>query len=134
MDGILGAWPNAVACAGIHVGYITRGRGVTVTGLSTLYVLTDTDVLSNGVQTEVRLRINEILVEGVDRPGLFAEITRSSPHGLQHHQRHGQDGLTDWNVNIQFETHDLDELKKVVAGIRQIEGIITVKRVFGKGR
>ena len=142
MDGILVRL--AQCCSPVPgdpiIGYITRGRGVTVHRLDcpTLMSLTDTErFIETAWQTEVRASYPvEILVEGVDRPGLFAEITSviaDMGSNITNATARGRPDGTG-TINIQFETHDLDELKKVVAGIRQIEGIITVKRVFGKGR
>ena len=42
------------------------------------------------------------------------------------------DGIA--KITIVFEIHDLNELRKVVSQIKQIRGIITVSRVFGRRR
>jgi guanosine-3',5'-bis(diphosphate) 3'-pyrophosphohydrolase len=122
------------------IGYITRGRGVTVHRLDcpTLMSLTDTErFIEASWETEVRASYPaEILIEGVDRPGLFAEITsviaEMGSNITNATARGNPEGTA--RITIQFETHDLDEFKKVVASIRQIDGIIGVRRVFGKGR
>ncbi|HAF67232.1 MAG TPA: (p)ppGpp synthetase [Clostridiales bacterium UBA9857] len=122
------------------IGYITRGRGVTIHRLDcpTLLSLTDTERFIEATwKAEVRASYPvEILVEGEDRPGLFAEVTSviaSMGSNITNATARGcPDGTA--RITIQFETHDLNELRKVVAGIRQVEGIAAVKRVFGKGR
>ncbi|HHX10651.1 MAG TPA: bifunctional (p)ppGpp synthetase/guanosine-3',5'-bis(diphosphate) 3'-pyrophosphohydrolase [Firmicutes bacterium] len=122
------------------IGYITRGRGVTIHRLDcpTLLSLTDTErFIEASWKAEVRASYPvEILVEGGDRPGLFAEVTSviaNMGSNITNATARGQpDGIA--RITIQFETHDLNELKKVVASIRQIEGIMAVKRVFGKER
>ena len=122
------------------IGYITRGRGVTIHRLDcpTLLSLTDTErFIEASWKAEVRASYPvEILVEGGDRPGLFAEVTSviaNMGSNITNATARGQpDGTA--RITIQFETHDLNELKKVVASIRQIEGIMAVKRVFGKER
>lgn len=122
------------------IGYITRGRGVTVHRLDcpTLQSLTDTErFIETSWESEVEASYPvEILAEGHDRPGLFAEITSviaGLGSNITNATARGQsDGIA--KITIVFEIHDLNELRKVVSQIKQIRGIITVSRVFGRRR
>jgi len=122
------------------IGYITRGRGVTIHRLDcpTLDSLTDTErFIEASWEFEIRASYPvEILVEGEDRPGLFAAVTSVIANlgsNIINATARGQpDGTA--RITIQFEIHDLNELRKVVSEIRQIDDITAVSRVFGKGR
>ncbi len=120
------------------IGYITRGRGVTVHRLDCpmLQSLTDTErFIETSWESEVEASYPvEILVEGNDRPGLFAEITSviaGLGSNITNATARGQsDGIA--KITILFEIHDLNELRKVVSEIKTIKGIIAVSRVFGR--
>ncbi len=122
------------------IGYITRGRGVTVHRLDCpmLANLTDTErFIETTWESEIRAFYPvKILVEGKDRPGLFAAITSviaDLDSNIINATAKGQD---DGNarITVQFEIHDLNELKKVISDIKKIEGITKVNRAFGKRR
>jgi len=122
------------------IGYVTRGRGVTVHRLDcpTLEGYQDRERFieaawekTDGVSYPV-----EILVEGQDRPGLFADVTSIIADlgaNILNASAKGQvDGRA--KISITFEIHNLDELKKASSGIRQVRGIDRVQRVFGRIR
>jgi len=122
------------------IGYITRGRGVTIHRLDcpTIQSLDDNErFIEASWGSEVRASYPvEIVVEGYDRPGLFADvmsviadigsnITKATAKG-------DLDGIA--RITALFDIHDLDELKRVASEIRKIKGIISVDRVFGNRR
>ncbi len=122
------------------IGYVTRGRGVTIHRLDcpTLNSLTDTErFIEASWELEVTASYPvEILVEGEDRPGLFAEVTsviaNLGSNIINATARGQSDGTA--KITIQFEIHDLDELREVVSEIEHIPGIVTANRVSGRRR
>ena len=122
------------------IGYITRGRGVTVHRLDcpTLKSLTDTErFVEASWESEIKAYYPvKIVVVGEDRPGLFAAVTSviaDLDSNIINATAKGQSDHTA-KITIQFEIHDLNELKKVISEIKQIQGITKVSRAFGKGR
>ena len=116
------------------IGYITRGRGISIHRVDCPNVLNLAD------HPERRIRIDwdadgsqrflvRIAMEGTDRYGLFADIARS---------------ITDTGTNIQsadinaieggmtgqfvVEVENLSHLKKVMKQIRRVKGVISVER------
>ncbi|HHW18887.1 MAG TPA: bifunctional (p)ppGpp synthetase/guanosine-3',5'-bis(diphosphate) 3'-pyrophosphohydrolase [Firmicutes bacterium] len=122
------------------IGYITRGRGVTVHRLDcpTIAAYNDKErfievTWERAVQASYPV---EILIEGQDRPGLFADVTSViaglGANILNASARGQADGTA--RIDITFEIHNLDELQEATSRIRQIKGISRVNRVFGRVR
>ncbi len=122
------------------IGYITRGRGVSVHRLDCPSLRSYTDkerfIEASWVEVEEASFPVEIAVQGADRPGLFAEVT-SVIAGLGANilsaSAKGQPS-GDAKVDITFEIHDLSELEQAFKSIRQIKGITSVNRAFGRLR
>jgi len=78
----------------------------------------------------------EILVEGYDRPGLFADVMAAIANVGSNISKATAEADSDGiaRISAKFDIHDLDELKKLVADIRRIKGIISVDRAFGARR
>ena len=123
------------------IGYITRGRGCRSTGWtvesggfwtrSGLASWVDPSSTSGPASYPV-----EIWVEGVDRPGLFADVTGAisgvGANILSAAARRQPDGSA--TITSVFETHNLKELQEILNRIRQVKGINSVHRVFGRVR
>ncbi len=122
------------------IGYITRGRGVSVHRLDcpSLQSYTDKERFIEASWIEVKEAAFpvEIAVEGADRPGLFADVT-SVIAGLGANilsaSAKGQPS-GDARVDITFEIHDVSELEQALGRIRQVKGITSVSRAFGRPR
>ncbi|MGB4432492.1 MAG: bifunctional (p)ppGpp synthetase/guanosine-3',5'-bis(diphosphate) 3'-pyrophosphohydrolase [Bacillota bacterium] len=122
------------------IGYITRGRGVTVhrIGCPTIQTLKDEErFIEVSWEAEVIGSYPvEILVEGYDRPGLFADVMAAIANVGSNISKATAEADSDGiaRISAKFDIHDLDELKKLVADIRRIKGIISVDRAFGARR
>ncbi|HUH04264.1 MAG TPA: TGS domain-containing protein, partial [Kofleriaceae bacterium] len=116
------------------VGFITRGRGVTVHRRDCAKALD----LDPDRRVEVEWDANQsgehevtIQVLCADKPGLLAHISQSfSDAGVnisQAHCRTTEDGRA---VNtFAARVHDLDQLKNVMRGLGRIKGVFSVDRV-----
>jgi len=122
------------------IGYITRGRGVSVHRIDCPSLRSYTDkerfIEASWVRAVDAAYPVEITLEGQDRRGLFADVT-SVIAGLGANilaaSAKGQpDGIA--RVNATFEIHDLAELEEALSRIRQVKGITSVARVFGRIR
>ncbi len=120
------------------IGYITRGRGVSVHRLDCQSLDTYADkerfIEANWVKVDEASFPAEIAVSGKDRPGLFADVT-SVISGL------GANILTasakglpngEARVDVVMEIKNLSELEVALGRIRQIKGITGVERLSGR--
>lgn len=122
------------------IGYITRGRGVSVHRMDCPslrdYADKERFIEASWLDVSEASYPVEIWVEGVDRPGLFADVTTAisgiGANILSAAARREPDGSA--TVTSVFETHNLQELQETLARIRQVKGINTVSRVFGRVR
>ncbi len=126
------------------IGYVTRGRGVSVHRMNcpSLMGFADKERFIEASWVDPQAASGqasypvEIWIEGVDRPGLFADVTGtisgSGANILSAAARGQPDGSA--TVTIVFETHNLKELQEILNRIRQIKGISSVHRVFGRVR
>ena len=118
------------------VGYITRGKGVSVhsaTCPNVVNLLYDPErridvEWDNGTDTSpytVRLSIQ---VE--DRKGILADVSsQRRRHQHQHPQRrsHGRDDQRG-RIDMTVEISDVKHLQKVIKSIRSVEGVLDVER------
>lgn len=122
------------------IGYITRGRGVSVHRIDcpSLRGISDKERF---IEASWAKAVNasypaEVTIQGQDRPGLFADVTgviASMGANILNATARGQpDGTA--TVDITFEIHNIDEFEQAVNKIRQIKGITSVNRVFGRVR
>jgi guanosine-3',5'-bis(diphosphate) 3'-pyrophosphohydrolase len=122
------------------IGYITRGRGVSVHRIDcpSLQAYTDKERFIEASWIEVKEAAFpvEIAVEGTDRPGLFADITsviaKLGANILSASAKGQPNGEA--RVEITFEIHDVSELEEVFGRIGQIKDITSVSRAFGRPR
>lgn len=122
------------------IGYITRGRGVSVHRLDCPSLRTYTDkerfIEASWEETVEASYPVEISVEGLDRPGLFADVTAviaGKGANILNAQARGQlDGGA--RVSTVFEIHNLDELEDILSHMRQVRGVTKVTRAFRRGR
>jgi len=122
------------------IGYITRGRGVSVHRL-------DCPSLENFKDRERFVEVSwdensqgaypsSVEVRAHDRPGLFADITgilaRAGANILSASAKGNSDGSA--FINVTFETHDLEELKRLTKQMRDVRGVTEVRRVARPSR
>ena len=113
------------------IGYITRGRGVSVHRINCPSLRTYADkerFIEASWMDESESPLSypvEIWVEGIDRPGLFADVTTAisgiGANILSAAAKRQPDGSA--TVTSVFETHNLRELEETLARIRQVKGI-----------
>lgn len=120
------------------IGYITRGRGVSVHRLDcpSLQAYSDKErfIEASWVKTTEAAYPVEIAIEGYDRPGLFADVTSviaGMGANILTASAKGQPG-GGARVTATFEIHSLGELEEALSRIRQIRGITSAARVFGR--
>ena len=116
------------------IGFITRGRGVTI----------HTEDCINALAADPRRRIEarwaldgdtafptRIRIHSADKKGMLATISSSiSRHGVNitgAQIKTTSDGTAESTFDI--EIRNLKELKKVISGLQQIEGVMKVERV-----
>ncbi len=122
------------------IGYITRGRGVSVHRLDcpslSAYADKERFIEATWADVEETSFPAEIAVDGVDRPGLFADVTAVMAGLGVNILSASAKGQASGNarVNITFEIHDLKELEEAVYRIRRVKGITSVSRTFGRTR
>ena len=116
------------------LGFITRGRGVTVHKLSCSKALNldldrRIDVSWDG-QAQVAHPVT-VNVHSTDKPGLLAEVTRTfSELGLNISQANCRVTPNGRAINtFNFQVQHLDDLKKVMRSIERIRGVLSVERV-----
>ena len=116
------------------IGYITRGRGVSVHRLDCPSLETYSDkerfIEASWIKLAEAAFPAEIVVNGLDRPGLFADVT-SAISGLGANILSASaKGLPNGEarVDVLLEIHDLEELEEALNKIRQIKGITGVDR------
>ena len=116
------------------IGYITRGRGISI------HRTDCPNVLNLAAYPERRVEIDwaaeehdrylvRLLVEGDDRRGLLSDVASAiSDTGTNiqsAEMRAVEGGMTGAFV---VEVHDLAHLKKVIKGIRRVNGVLSVER------
>jgi GTP pyrophosphokinase len=116
------------------VGFITRGRGVTVHTLDCEKALaTDPDrrvEVSWDVKSDFKRPVT-IRVLTADRPGLLADISQTfSKKGVNISQANCRATGDDRAVNtFEVTISDLKQLNEVMASIERIQGVYAVERV-----
>jgi GTP pyrophosphokinase len=126
------------------IGYVTRGRGVSVHRMDcpSLMSFADKERFIEASWVEPQTASSqasypvEVWIEAVDRPGLFAEVTGAisgiGANILSAAAKRQPDGSA--TITSVFETHNLKELQETLNRIRQIKGITSVNRVLGRAR
>jgi GTP pyrophosphokinase len=136
MDDIATVFPKC--CAPVHgdpvVGFVTRGRGVTVHRRDCVQVVNYDPARRLDVHWDTQsrqLRPVEIRIYSVDTPGLLASISQSfhsagvNISAVNCRTTPEKRAVNNFTVLV----HDLDQLKKVMAMIEKIEGVSSVERL-----
>jgi len=116
------------------IGFITRGRGVTVHTTSCPKALEADPERRIEVQwssTDGQVRLAKIKVVCVDRPGMLANITQSIAAFHVNIQKASAKGIKDQKaVNIfELAVKNLAHLKEVIRSVEKVGGVISVERV-----
>ncbi|MBI4409580.1 MAG: bifunctional (p)ppGpp synthetase/guanosine-3',5'-bis(diphosphate) 3'-pyrophosphohydrolase [Gemmatimonadetes bacterium] len=116
------------------IGYITRGRGISIHRIDCPNVLNLADHPERRVEIEWEAEQGErffvrLVVEGDDRRGLLSDIataiTQTGTNITQADIHAVEGGMTGSFV---VEVEDLTHLKKVMKAIRRVSGVISVER------
>jgi guanosine-3',5'-bis(diphosphate) 3'-pyrophosphohydrolase len=123
------------------IGYITRGRGVSVHRLDcpSLRDFADKErfIEASWLKADDSAYPVEILIEGHDRPGMFADVTSviaGVGANILSAKAKGQPDSGAARINTVFEIHNLGELEEVISRIKQVKGVTSVCRVAGRTR
>jgi GTP pyrophosphokinase len=116
------------------IGYITRGRGISIHRVDCPNVLNLTEHPERRVEIEWEAESGErffvrLVVEGDDRRGLLSEIaTAISDTGTNIQSAEIKAVEGGMNGNFAVEVTDLAHLKKVMKAIRRVKGVLSVDR------
>jgi GTP pyrophosphokinase len=139
VDGIEDVMVRYARCCnpvpGDHVvGFVTRGRGVTVHARDCPHVAESDPARRIAVDWETNASSGHpisIRVVCTDAPGLLASITQSITNGgVNIHQAHCRSSGDESAVNIfQVEVQNLDQLQVIMRDIKRIKGVYSVERM-----
>jgi GTP diphosphokinase / guanosine-3',5'-bis(diphosphate) 3'-diphosphatase len=116
------------------IGFITRGRGVTVHAMDCLRVMESDPQRRVEVAwdpADGHVRPVEIEVTGVDAPGLLAAMSKAiSSNGVNISRAEVRTGIDKKAVNV-FEVmvDSVDALNRVMRGLGKVKGVMRVQRV-----
>ncbi|MBI2342983.1 MAG: bifunctional (p)ppGpp synthetase/guanosine-3',5'-bis(diphosphate) 3'-pyrophosphohydrolase [Deltaproteobacteria bacterium] len=118
------------------VGFVTRGRGVSIHTIDCARVLASDPARCLPVEWNVEagaVRIAKIRISCVDRPGLLAKmteaITEQEVNIVEASIRTMEDQKA---VNVfSIEISDLNQLRQVIHALEKVKGVIAVERVRG---
>jgi len=118
------------------LGYITRGKGITIHKNDCSQLL-DVDPLRR-IEVEwdksyKGLRPAKVLVMCADRPGILTNITSSistSDINISKAEMHSTD-VESAIGTFDIVVSDLDQLENVIKSIKKVKGVLSVERVFG---
>ena len=118
------------------VGYITRGRGITIHKQNCSQLLDIDPARKIEVEWDKNfkgLRPARISVVCADRPGMLSSITRSialSDVNISKAEIHSTD--SDRAIGtFEIAVTDLNQLEGVINSIKKVKGVISVERVYG---
>jgi GTP diphosphokinase / guanosine-3',5'-bis(diphosphate) 3'-diphosphatase len=119
------------------VGYVTKGRGISIHSLKCpniekiLYnpdklVQVEWDTTDQGPQT------SHLIIRTEDNVGILAEITdKIATNNINIKSFKGQSTEDKISVmKLSIEVHDIRQLEKIINGIRAIKGVISIKRAL----
>jgi GTP diphosphokinase / guanosine-3',5'-bis(diphosphate) 3'-diphosphatase len=116
------------------IGYITRGRGVSIHRNDCPNVLHLADHPERRVEIEWEAEAGErffvrIIVEGTDRRGLLSDIAAAiSSTGTDINSAEIKSNEGGMTGSFVVEVHDLNHLKKVMKYIRRVNGVLSAER------
>ncbi|MBQ7076818.1 MAG: bifunctional (p)ppGpp synthetase/guanosine-3',5'-bis(diphosphate) 3'-pyrophosphohydrolase [Lachnospiraceae bacterium] len=119
------------------VGYITRGRGVTIHRTDCVNMLALTDIEKERLidadwdeGSEKSKYFSEIQIYGHNRKGLLSDITKVFTEKnidiLSVHTKSGKNEVS--SIFLSFEVNNKEELNTIVERIRQVESVIDIER------
>lgn len=124
------------------VGYITRGRGVSIHRTDCVNILCMDEFdrarlieaeWSEGITPEKNLYTTEINIYANDSHGLVYELSKifneANINLTGMNVRVNKQGKA--TVSVKFEIHSKEQLNKIIAKIRNVEGIIDIERTTG---
>ncbi|MGN0169905.1 MAG: RelA/SpoT family protein [Lachnospiraceae bacterium] len=122
------------------VGYVTRGRGVTIHRTDCVNVLNLTELEKSRLidaewqeGSETGNYLAEIIVYSINRKGLLVDITRIfTEHNIDIQSattKVGKNGIA--TISLAFEVKGKDQLNSIMARIRQVESVMDIERTRG---
>ena len=124
------------------MGYITRGRGISVHRKDCVNLQHEDDVANRLIHVEweegagqknLQNYIAELQIIGYDRPSLLNDILHVINHTVK--SLSGINGKTDKNANASFvikiNITNIQELKELMTKLRSIPDVYEVKRISG---
>lgn len=112
------------------VGYITRGRGVSIHRQDCPNVLNLAPERRVEIEWEAHgQRLVRIIMEGMDRPGLLGDIARAvsdTGTNIESADMKGIEGGMRGQLVVEVE--DLRHLRKVMRQVRRVKGVLAVER------
>jgi len=116
------------------IGYITRGRGISIHRTDCPNVLNLSEHPERRVEIDWEAERHDrfyvrIMVEGNDRRGLLSDVA-SAITGTGTNMKSAEMHAVEGGMNGAFvvEVHDLAHLKKVINSVRRVNGVISVER------
>ena len=121
------------------VGYITRGRGVTIHGVDCPNVGILDYEPDRRVEVEWDLETNaqylvELRLESVDEPGIMAKVSgviAEHRSNIVHVQAETSEGFVGAVIHFGIKIQDFAHLEKVLRELRTLSGVLKVERVKG---
>jgi GTP pyrophosphokinase len=116
------------------IGYITRGRGISIHRSDCPNILNLADHPERRVEIDWAAEANDrffvrLVVEGTDRRGLLSDIATAittTGTNIQAAEIKAVEG--GMNGAFVVEVHDLTHLKKVIKSVRKVNGVLSVER------
>jgi GTP pyrophosphokinase len=116
------------------IGYITRGRGISIHRTDCPNVLNLSEHPERRVEIDWEAERHDrfyvrIIVEGNDRRGLLSDVASAitaTGTNMKSAEMHAVEG--GMNGAFVVEVHDLAHLKKVIHSVRRVNGVISVER------
>ena len=116
------------------IGYITRGRGISIHRTDCPNVLSLTEDPDRRVEIEWRAERGDrffvhLHMEGTDRRGLLGDVARTiseTATDIQHADMRGTDG--GMTAAFVVEVQDLNHLKRVMQAVQRVKGVLSVVR------
>ncbi|MDE2982204.1 MAG: bifunctional (p)ppGpp synthetase/guanosine-3',5'-bis(diphosphate) 3'-pyrophosphohydrolase [Gemmatimonadota bacterium] len=116
------------------IGYITRGRGISIHRTDCPNVLNLNEDPERRVEIEWRAERGDrffvhLHMEGTDRRGLLGDVARTiseTATDIQHADMRGTDG--GMTAAFVVEVQDLNHLKRVMQAVQRVKGVVSVVR------
>ena len=116
------------------IGYITRGRGISIHRTDCPNVLSLTEDPDRRVEIEWRAERGDrffvhLHMEGTDRRGLLGDVARTiseTATDIQHADMRGTDG--GMTAAFVVEVQDLNHLRRVMQAVQRVKGVLSVVR------